>query len=503
MPESKNKTLSEGRLAIRQMLIDGNWVDAVDGAIIDVINPAIKEVCGRIPRGTGKDVALAVAAANKAFHSWKHVPPRDRGRALYAIADELENDTGDLALLLALESGSALRTQATPEIKIAADIFRYFAGLGGELKGETVPLNTSTLSYTVREPLGVVGAVIPWNAPVALAALKIAPALLSGNTMVMKASEEAPLAVLDMTRICAKHTPDGVLNVITGYGTECGAPLMEHPDVAKVTFTGSTEVGKSVMRAAAERIAPVSLELGGKSPNIVFSDMNEDWVADGAIAAARFSRQSQSCTTGSRLFVHKDIFDSFLQKVADKAAKLTIGDPLDPATDIGALINERQFNRVCGYIDEALATSGAELVTGGMPDTTGPLSKGFFTKPTIIAGVNNDWRLAQEEVFGPVIAAIPWSTEEEVIQLANESHYGLAAYIWTRDVGAALRTAHSIDAGFVQVNRAGGQSPGQSYGGFKQSGLGKEHSLEGMLESFTKKKSITFDMTVPPEAKNG
>ena len=305
------------------MLIGGKWVDAKSGARIAVENPAKRVVVTEVPRAAAADVDAAVEAAAKAFPAWSKVAPRERGRLLLKIADVLEARAEEVARTIALETGNALRTQARGEAKTTADIFRYFGGLGSELKGETIPLGEHVLSYTRREPLGIVGAIIPWNAPVMLGALKIAPALCAGNVMVMKAAEDAPLGVLLMAEICQEFLPPGVLNVLTGYGEECGGPLANHPKIRKLSFTGSTEVGKIIMRAAAERIVPVSLELGGKSPSIVYPDADEDWVVDGVIAGMRFTRQSQSCTAGSRLFLHADIFDSFLDKLREDAGAET------------------------------------------------------------------------------------------------------------------------------------------------------------------------------------
>ncbi len=481
----------------RQMLIAGNWVDALDGQVIDVENPGRRSVFATVPRAQLADLENAVDAAHKAFQSFRKIAPRDRGKLLLDIAVALESDLETMAHTIAQETGNAIRTQARPEASAAADIFRYFGGLASELKGEQIPLNENLLSYSRREPIGVVGAIIPWNAPVLLAALKIAPALCAGNTMVLKAAEDAPLGVLLLAKACNEKLPAGVLNVLTGYGHECGAALAQHPSVRKVSFTGSTDVGKAIMRAASERIAPVSLELGGKSPSIVFPDANEDWVVDGIVSAMRFTRQSQSCTAGSRLFLHTDIFDEFLAKLATKVEALKIGDPLDESTEMGAIINEKQFKRVCSYIDEGLSLPDAQLITGGMPDTEGPLSEGYFAKPTIFAEADNNWRLAREEIFGPVLMAIRWSDEQEVIDMANNSHYGLAAFVWSRDIGQALRTAHNVEAGWVQINQGIGQLLGQSYGGVKQSGIGREYSLESMLDSFTQKKSVTVNLNIP------
>jgi acyl-CoA reductase-like NAD-dependent aldehyde dehydrogenase len=406
----------------------------------------------------------------------------------------------DLAKIIAEETGNAIRTQARGEATLTADIFRYFAGLAGELKGETIPLGEHVLSYTRREPLGVVGAIIPWNAPVLLGALKIAPALCAGNTLVLKTAEDAPMGVLFMTEICHEFLPPGVLNVLTGTGEECGGPLANHPIIAKLSFTGSTAVGKIIMHAAAERIVPVSLELGGKSPSVVYPDANEDWVVDGVIAGMRFTRQSQSCTAGSRLFLHKDIFDSFLDRLTTKVTALKIGDPLDEASDIGSIINEKQFRKVCNYVDEGLNRKDAKLVFGGLPPKDGPLSKGYYALPTVFADTSNDWRLAREEIFGPVLVAIPWTDEADAIRMANDSHYGLAAYVWTHDIGSGLKTAHAIESGWVQVNQGLGQQPGHSYGGYKQSGIGREFSLEGMLDSFTQRKNVTVNLNTPRRA---
>jgi len=489
----------QAQTAMRQtrMLIDGDWVSSLSGGTLTVENPAKRKPIATIPRGDASDVSRAVEAAARAFPAWRKVVPRDRGHLLLRIADRMESKTEELARLIALETGNALRTQARGEARLAADIFRYFGGLAGELKGETIPLGEQVLSYTRREPLGVVGAIIPWNAPVLLGALKIAPALCAGNTLVLKAAEDAPLGVLMMAETCQEFLPPGVLNVLTGLGAECGGALAQHPLVRKLSFTGSTAVGKIIMRSAAERIVPVSLELGGKSPSIVYPDADEDWVVDGVIAGMRFTRQSQSCTAGSRLFLHVDIFDSFLGKLRAKTQQLKIGDPLNEETDIGSIINDKQFTKVCGYVEEGLKRTDARLVFGGLPPKEGPLSEGYFAIPTVFADASNDWRLAREEIFGPVLVAIPWREEADAIRMANDSHYGLAAYVWTHDIGSGLRAAHAIESGWVQVNQGLGQVPGHSYGGYKQSGIGREFSLEGMLDSFTQRKNVTVNLNAP------
>jgi len=480
-----------------QMLVAGNWTDAASNQTIEVENPGRKTTIATVPSADKPDVDKAVEAASSAFTEWKRIPARERGKLLLTIADKLENDVENMATTIASETGNAIRTQARPEANATIDVFRFFAGLGSELKGEEIPLNENLLSYSRREPIGVVGAIIPWNAPVLLAAVKIAPALLAGNTMVLKAAEDAPLGVLLLARACHEVLPAGVLNVLTGYGESCGAAIAEHPQIRKLSFTGSTAVGKSIMRSAADRIVPVSLELGGKSPSIVFPDANEDWVVDGVISAMRFTRQSQSCTAGSRLFLHDSIFDKFLEKLAEKTSALKMGDPLDEASDMGAIINRKQFNRVCEYVEEGLAQPDAQLITGGMPATDGPLSEGYYARPTIFAGTSNDWRLAREEIFGPVLTAIRWSDENDVIRMANDSHYGLAAFVWSRDISHAIKTANLVEAGWVQINQGIGQIPGQSYGGVKQSGIGREYSLESMLSSFTQTKSVTINLNTP------
>lgn len=491
----KANTKVSGNIERESMLIDGEWTASAGGGFIPVENPAKRgTVIAEVPCAIEADVDRAVKAAAKAFESWKRMAPRDRGKLMVRIAADVEAQSEDLAKTLSLETGNAIRTQSRGEIAIAVDLFRFYGGVAGEQKGETVPLGEQVLCYSRREPIGVVAGIIPWNSPVLLGALKITMALTVGNTLILKPASDAPLAVLKMARICNAHLPKGVLNVVTGSGNECGAMLARHPRVVKLSFTGSSVAGKSIMSAAAERIVPVTLELGGKSPQIVFPGANDDHVVQSVINAMRFTRQGQSCTAGSRLFLHTSIFDSFMDKLVKKLSGLKIGDPLDETTDIGAIINRIQFDKVCNYVKDGLEQKGSRLVLGGLPPKEGPLAQGYFMEPTIFTHIKNEWRIAREEVFGPVLVAIPWENEEEAIRMANDSHYGLAAYVYSHDIGKALRTAHAIESGWIQVNQGLGILPGTSYGGFKQSGMGREYSLEGMLDSYTQRKCITVNL---------
>ena len=484
----------DSQVKLQQMLINGQWVDSADGDWINVENPSKKTVFAKVPRAGARDVAIAVDAAKQAFKSWKRATAAERGKILHQIADSLEANQENLARLISTENGNALRTQSRGEAGVTAQIFRYVAGLAREIKGKTTYLSPDNLDYTRREPYGVVGAIVPWNAPLMLSALKIAPAIMTGNTMVLKASEEAPLAVLEMARICSEFLPAGVLNVLTGYGIECGAAIAEHPGIPKVSFTGSTAVGRSILAAASSRIAAVSLELGGKSAQIILPDVDQNFTADGVITAMRFTRQSQSCTAGSRLFLHESIADSFLATLTDKLKKMRVGDPLSEETDTGSLVNAKQFSRVCSYVQEAMEAKPSSLIMGGLPPTAGPLSEGYFFEPTVFLNLPEDVRLTREEVFGPVLSVSTWRDEADVIARANDSIYGLAAFVWAKAGGPALRIAHELEAGWVMVNQGGGQQLGQSYGGMKQSGAGREFSLEGMLESYTEVKQVSVNL---------
>ena len=478
-----------------KMIINGESVEAANGKWLSVENPAHKGTdAGQVPRGGATDVDQAVKAAAEAFVSWKKLPARERGKLLLKIADSIESEQEEFARLYSLETGNAIATQSRGEVMLTADLIRYFGGVAGEIKGEVIPLGEQLFSYSRREPLGVVGGIVPWNAPLALSALKISMAITPGNTLVLKPSVEAPLTAIKLVELCNRALPKGVLNVVTGTGSECGKALIQHPMVSKLSFTGSTEVGRDIMHAASERIIPVSLELGGKSPQTLFPDANDDVTVTNVINGMRFVRQGQSCTAGSRLFLHESIYEAFLEKLVAKLKASKIGDRLDKSTQIGAIVNENQYNKVVAYIAGGLGEVGAKVLCGGLPPKTPPLSEGYYVEPTVFIGVKNEWRIAREEVFGPVLVAILWKEETDAIRMANDSHYGLAAFIYTHNISKALRTAHEIESGFVQINQGGGIVPGHSYGGFKQSGIGREWSLEGMLEGFTHRKSITVNL---------
>ena len=489
-----NQNATATAIPEHRMFIGGEWVAAADGRWADVISPGRKgTILARVPVGGASDANRAVAAARAAFPAWRALHFKDRQKALLKIADALESRAEELARLTAADTGNALRTQARPESQGLVALFRYFGGVAGEFKGAVLPAGDDQFQYTRREPLGVVAGILPWNSPLMIAGMKTPAALAAGNTMILKAAEDAPLTILKLAEIASEFLPPGVLNVVTGDGPEIGEALVAHPGVDKVSFTGSTEVGRLVAQAAGKRLAHISLELGGKSPNIVFPDaatpQNIKASADGVLTAMRFTRQGQSCTAGSRLFVHEDVFDPFLSALVEKVGALKVGDPLDEATDMGSIISEVQYKTVCDYIADGKRQKGVSVPLDGSTRSFEGLD-GYYMGPTIFAGVDNNWRIAREEIFGPVLVAIPWRDRDEVIAMANDSHYGLAAYIWSNNLSDALDTAHRIESGWIQINQGGGQVIGQSYGGYKASGIGREFSIEGAIESFTQIKQI-------------
>lgn len=477
-----------------KLLIEGAFVPAKSGKTFPIVSPATGEKVAEAAEAEAADVEAAVAAAAKAQRDWAKLAARERGKLVAECGRLLNEHVEELGRLVALETGKALRTESRVEASVLADVFIFYGGLGSELKGETVPFRPDMLTMTLREPIGVVGAIIPWNVPMMLMALKIAPALVAGNAVVVKSAEEAPLAVLRACQIMNQVLPAGVLNILSGFGPECGGPLVAHPKVGKVTFTGSVETGKIVYKTAAEKLIPVTLELGGKSPMIVMGDADLEKAVAGAIVGMRFTRQGQSCTAASRIFVHESIHDAFVDKLKAKVDAMKMGDPLDETTDIGTIISKQQFEKVQSYIKIGEETPGAKALRCSAMPKDKKLEKGLFVQPVIFAGISNDSRVAREEIFGPVTCVIKFKDYEDAIRQANDSEYGLAATIWTKDLKTALDAAHRLEAGFVQVNQNLVVQANLSYGGVKSSGLGKEASLEAMLEHFTTKKTVIVNM---------
>ncbi|MGZ9811881.1 aldehyde dehydrogenase family protein [Pseudoroseicyclus sp. H15] len=484
---------AEGWLALVEgmNLIGGALVRAP--ATLEVTEPAQMRALGQTAASGSAEVEAAVAAARAAGKGWAETPARTRGKLVAEAARAFLAEAEPLARLLARETGKAIRTECRGEIAVAGDLLTMFGGLGSELKGETLPFQPGVFAATTREPVGVVAAILPWNVPLVLMMLKIAPALVAGNTVVVKAAEVAPFATLAAGVILNRILPPGVLNIIVGTGPDCGQPLCDHPDVAKITFTGSEGVGETIYAAAARRLIPVSLELGGKSPMIVCDDVDLDRAIEGAVTGMRFTRQGQSCTAASRLYVHRSIYDAFVDGLRARLDSLVIGDPLDEATDVGTIVSPAQKARVDGYLAQAEAAPEAEVIRCGTLPSQG-VAPDLFLQPTLVLHIDPGSPVVREEIFGPVTVIQPWDEWDEVIAAANDSTYGLAASIWTRDLSRALKGSKALDAGFVQVNAGFTIQPNLSYGGFGRSGLGKEASLESMLEHFTRKKTIIMSM---------
>ncbi len=471
-----------------KLLINGEWIEGKKH--FDTINPATGEVLTQIADAGAADVDQAVAAARKAFDdskgAWRKMSASERGRLIWKLADLMEQHIEELAELETLDNGKPIFESRYVDMPMAIDVMRYFAGIATKIQGDTVNTLSSAFTYTIREPLGVVGAIVPWNFPLLLATWKLGPALACGNTVVYKPAEQTPLTALKLGELAIEAGfPAGVLNIVTG-GPETGAAIVRHKDIDKVAFTGSTSVGKEIMRSAADTLKRVTLELGGKSPNIVFADSDIDSAVKGAINGI-FYGKGEVCNAGSRLFVERKVQDEFMGKLVERAKKLRPGDPMDPKTRLGAIVSEKQMKHVLGYI-EAGKKEGAQLVTGGNRVNVNG-DKGFFIEPTVFGSVNNDMTIAQEEIFGPVLATLTFDDIDQVAELANKNVYGLAAGIWTNDIKKAHALSRRLKAGTVWINTYGPMDAAMPFGGYKQSGFGRELGAHA-IEHYTELKSV-------------
>jgi len=476
-----------------KVLIDGRWQSARDEETFEVFNPATEEVIARVADCKKADVDLAVAAARKAFDSgpWPNMSPSQRGRILWKIGDLILENLEELAQLESLDNGKPISVARAADVPLAADLFHYMAGWATKIEGHTLALSvpytpgTEYHAYTRREPIGVVAQIIPWNFPLLMAAWKLGPVLTAGCTVVLKPAEETPLSALRLAQLCLDAgLPPGVLNVITGFGETCGAPLAAHPHVNKVAFTGSTEVGKLIVKAAANDLKKVTLELGGKSPNIVLDDADLDVAIPGA-SSAIFFNHGQCCCAGSRLFVQEKRYDRVLEGVSDAAKKIRLGPGLDPATQMGPLVSKVQFERVTGFLKSG-KDEGARTVAGGGRHGTA----GYFVQPTVLDGTQENMRVYQEEIFGPVVTVTPFKdVDEDLIRRANDTVYGLAAGVWSGDMRRAHRIANKLRAGTVWINCYNIFDASMPFGGYKQSGWGREMGSE-VLNNYLETKSI-------------
>jgi phenylacetaldehyde dehydrogenase len=477
---------------LRKMLIDGKWMSAASGKTFPTFNPATGEVLARIAEGDREDIDRAVKAARSAFETgpWRRMSPSERGKIIWRIGDLIESHLEELAQLESLDNGKPVAVARVADVPLAADLFRYMAGWATKIEGNTIPVSVpytpgaKYLAYTLREPVGVVGQIIPWNFPLLMAAWKLGPALAAGCTIVLKPAEQTPLSALRLGELALEAgLPAGVLNIVPGYGETAGAALAVHPGVDKVAFTGSTEVGKLIVQASAGNLKKVSLELGGKSPNVVMGDADMSVAIPGA-AGAIFFNHGQCCCAGSRLYVEKKAFDKVVDGVAEIAKKIRLGPGMDTSTEMGPLVSEEQLNRVCGYLEAGLS-EGARAVVGGHKHG----DRGYFVEPTVLVNTKPGMKVVQEEIFGPVVTAMPFESVDELLPQANDTIYGLAAAVWTKDVSKAHSIASELRAGTVWINCYNIFDAALPFGGYKQSGWGREMGHD-VLENYTEIKSV-------------
>jgi phenylacetaldehyde dehydrogenase len=487
-----NETVSKFIATPRKMLINGKWVDAVSGKTFPTYDPSTGKEMAYVAEGDAADINLAVSAARNAFEKgpWRKMTASERGRLIWKLGDLLEKYIEEFAQLESLDNGKPVGVARAADVPLAVDLFRYMAGWATKIEGNTIPLNVpytpgaKYLAYTLREPVGVVGQIIPWNFPLLMAAWKLGPALAAGCTVVLKPAEQTPLSAIRLGEIIMEAGfPEGVVNVVPGYGETAGAALASHNDVDKVAFTGSTEVGRIILKAAAGNLKKVSLELGGKSPNVVFKDADLKTAIPGA-ASAIFFNHGQCCCAGSRLYVEKDAFDEVVAGVSEHAKKIKLGPGMDSGTQMGPLVSEEQMQRVTSYIQSGIS-EGAQAVTGGKRHG----DKGYFVEPTVLVNTTENMKCVKEEIFGPVVAAIPFERTDEMVERANNNPYGLAAAVWTKDISKAHQIAHDLRAGTVWINCYNIFDAAMPFGGYKESGWGREMGHDA-LELYTETKAV-------------
>lgn len=476
-----------------QMFINGQWVDAVSGKTFEAFNPATGEVNATIAEGGVEDIDRAVKAARNAFESgpWADMSPSNRGRLLFEVAQELRNKSEFFAEVESRGNGLPINETRHIAIPSMIDVLEFYAGLATKIQGETLASPNNRFNFTLKEPLGVIGAIVPWNFPLMLTMWKLAPALAAGNTIVIKPAEQTPISTLELVKVFQEvGIPNGVINVVPGYGQGAGRALSSHTDVDKIAFTGSTRTGKLIMQAASKNLKPVSLELGGKSPNIIFADANIENAIRGSMFGIYFG-QGQVCASGSRMFVQESIYDTFMDAFTNKVKTIKVGDPLDPSTQMGPQISLQQLERIEKYVASGIE-EGATLSLGGK--RSAPVNNGYFFTPTIFEDVTTDMTIAKEEIFGPVLSVIRFKDEQDVLEKANDTIYGLAAGVWTENVKRAHRMIKGLKAGTVYVNTFSMLDSVSPFGGTKQSGFGRELGIQAM-DMYTETKSVWMDLS--------